>query len=623
MDLFGEFHKGEIDGKPYLLYHNVMKPSTQTHTSNSSAEKTTIQKPLSLQNKTNSSDEVTIGDGDNLPISPIFICLNLRLQKSARIQNIALGDEDGKALRDKFFKLETSPLQGHGDNISDDHVVLPLFWCNNKEADPKMDCNICRVQKAGTNYYYCVECDVTYHKECIESPLEISYPTHAKHTLQLCFSSLRGVHQCIICKNRADLIIYYCALCDIYMHAVCAQAAIPFFIDQPKRHDHTLSLFPRQASLTCNVCALVNKLHLTYVCRSICDFVAHSDCIHVPQTIRISRHHHRVSFTSSLPLEKWSCGVCRREVDHDYGAYTCCVCSGYAVHTRCALRTDIWDGIELEGVQEDEDVEPPFKGIAGGTILHFSHGCQLEFKTSEVYDQEKFCQACALPIYEKNFYECVECDFILHERCVEAPRKKVHPLHPHPLIQKFTHVEGGFSCQACNRMSNSFGYECLMEDCGYNLDVVCASISEPFDYQGHHHPLFLSLDPKEEPICHICRYKHDEHYLTFCRGDEASGADWCELCEGKLAIGGKEGFYKCNECCTTLHINCLLGPEPYMKSGETPPKEGGQVRVFLQRNKSPSRPMCAKCKIRCPYPTYVEMRKKMYYPYFLCTLFHP
>jgi len=235
MDLFGEFHKGEIDGKPYLLYHNVMKPSTQTHTSNSSAEKTTIQKPLSLQNKTNSSDEVTIGDGDNLPISPIFICLNLRLQKSARIQNIALGDEDGKALRDKFFKLETSPLQGHGDNISDDHVVLPLFWCNNKEADPKMDCNICRVQKAGTNYYYCVECDVTYHKECIESPLEISYPTHAKHTLQLCFSSLRGVHQCIICKNRADLIIYYCALCDIYMHAVCAQAAIPFFYRPTKK----------------------------------------------------------------------------------------------------------------------------------------------------------------------------------------------------------------------------------------------------------------------------------------------------------------------------------------------------------------------------------------------------
>ncbi|KAG7563339.1 Protein kinase C-like phorbol ester/diacylglycerol-binding domain [Arabidopsis suecica] len=364
------------------------------------------------------------------------------------------------------------------------------------------------------------------------------------------------------------------------------------------------------------------------------------------------RSAHTIIFVSPVMKGKWSCGVCRKEVDRDYGAYTCNVCSDYAVHTRCALRRDIWDGIELEGVpEEDKDIEA-FERISDGIILHFSHGCHLKFETSGVYDENKFCQACTLSINEENCYICVECNFILHERCAYAPRKKVHPLHPHPLIQKAIDENPVFVCGVCLRISNGFIYQCANQDCNYILDVVCASASEPFDYQGHQHPLFLALDPNEKPICHICkstevqnvfncievqcdfiicfkcatlpylvRYKHDEHYLTFCRGDEASGSDWCELCEGKLAIGGKEGFYKCNDCCTTLHINCLLGLEPYSKPCETFPFNDGELRY--QRNNSATRPICKDCNSRCQYPTFVVHTEDMV-SYFICTFFnHP
>lgn len=324
------------------------------------------------------------------------------------------------------------------------------------------------------------------------------------------------------------------------------------------------------------------------------------------------------------------------------------MCSGYAVHTRCALRKDIWDGIELEGVpEEDKDVEPPFERIADGIIVHFSHGCHLKIETNGVYDNNKFCQACVLPINEENFYVCVECDFILHETCAAAPRKKVHPLHAHQLEQSTVHDNNLFECGACRRVSNGFGYRCTDQNCNYTLDVVCASTSEPFDYKGHQHPLFLSLDPNEKPVCCNCkstglpkkvfnciecdfiicfmcatlpymvRYKHDEHYLTFCRGDEASGSDWCELCEGKLAIGGKEGFYKCNYCCTTLHINCLLGPDPYLKSGQT--LSMVTKEVLLQRNSSLSRPICDTCNNRCPYPIFFLCREERF-SYFKCSL---
>ncbi|CAH8279799.1 unnamed protein product [Arabidopsis lyrata] len=49
------------------------------------------------------------------------------------------------------------------------------------------------------------------------------------------------------------------------------------------------------------------------------------------------------------------------------------------------------------------------------------------------YDENKYCRGCALPIYEGQFYSCMECKFILHESCANAPRMKRHPLHPYPL----------------------------------------------------------------------------------------------------------------------------------------------------------------------------------------------
>ncbi|XP_010514034.1 PREDICTED: uncharacterized protein LOC104790039 isoform X2 [Camelina sativa] len=631
MDLFGEFQKGEIDGRPFLVYQNVMKQLPlliQTPNTSDDGE-TTIEKPLSFQNNTTSIYD--------LPPQTLFLCPRLRTRLLLNALDDERGGEDSNQILSKY---SSSPLF---DDTSDTHHVLPLFWCNNKEVDPEAEegdeCYSCSIQTIGTDYYFCATCDKRFHKECVECPLRISYPSHPKHSLQLFYSKYRS-DNCIYCRERATYMIYFCALCDTYMHVLCAQKKIPFFIDKPKRHDHTLSLFPRQASLTCNICGLVNKLHLTYACPSLCDFVSHSDCIHNPQTIRISRHYHHVSFTSTLSLGRWSCGVCRRTIDPEYGAYTCNVCNDYAVHTRCALRTDIWDGIELEGVPEDDVEIEPFERISDEIILHFSHGCHMKFETSGVYDGNKFCQACTLPINEDYFYVCVElCDFILHDRCAYAPRRKVHPLHPHPLIQKAVHEDHVFGCDACMRTSNGFGYRCTNQDCDYILDVVCASTSEPFNYQGHEHPLFMEKDPRKKPICHICkskkdkvfncyecefvicfecatlpykvRYEDDDHYLRFCGGYEASDKDWCEICEKRIKIGKNKGFYKCNDCCTSLHINCLLGPEPYMKPGQITTEDKGDG-VLVIRNKFSSRPICYSCSNRCPYPTFYSFEESVF-----------
>ncbi|KAG2333472.1 hypothetical protein Bca52824_004652 [Brassica carinata] len=158
-----------------------------------------------------------------------------------------------------------------------------------------------------------------------------------------------------------------------------------------------------------------------------------------------------------------------------------------------------------------------------GEIIHFSHGHHhLKLEISRVYDEDKYCQACVLPIYEGNYYSCVDdnCDFILHETCANAPRKIRHPLNALPLTLKVVTNEyddnrGFFWCSACKRKSNGFVYEEeSTATTRFMLDVRCASVSEPFKYEGHDHPLFLALTPDEEEMatCHICCHDHKRTY---------------------------------------------------------------------------------------------------------------
>ncbi|KAF3576431.1 hypothetical protein DY000_02029418 [Brassica cretica] len=248
--------------------------------------------------------------------------------------------------------------------------------------------------------------------------------------------------------------------------------------------------------------------------------------MYFPRIIKISRHRHRISYTTSVQSREWFCGVCRQSIETSYGAYTCDKGCDYFVHSICALGKDVWDGKDLEGVPEEDDITPdvvPFIMISKGVILHFLHDHHLYLQVSMLYDENKFCQACVLPIFEGNFYSCIECDFILHETCAKYGRKLQHALHPHPLTLKLVspYESGCYSCDACGRLCGGFNYGCHLKECNFDLDIRCASISEPFDYQGHEHPLYLALNPEERPICHICKIKcisMTNTFSEFCAG---------------------------------------------------------------------------------------------------------
>lgn len=294
-------------------------------------------------------------------------------------------------------------------------------------------------------------------------------------------------------------------------------------------------------------------------------------------------------------------------------------------------RENMCDGEELEGVPEESDItqdDGSFDMVSKGVILHFLHDHHLLLEVSILYNENRLYQACVLPIYEGNLYSCKECEFIIHETCASAPRRIQHALHPHPLTLKDPcgYKSLCITCNACDRYCGGFLYGCPIKECNFDLDLQCASISEPFDYIGHEHPLFLALDPtKKKPKCQVCktkcqkqlncircdfivrikcvtlpnkaRFKHDTNFLTVLCGDEVREKDWCEVCERNIKDTSTEVLYWCNECCTTFHIECLVGEDPYLKPGQIIKEDDLEIQILGKSNLS--RRLCDTCKKPC------------------------
>ncbi|XP_020869742.1 LOW QUALITY PROTEIN: uncharacterized protein LOC110225149 [Arabidopsis lyrata subsp. lyrata] len=474
--------------------------------------------------------------------------------------------------------------------------------------------------------------------------------------------SYYGNHlKCKCCASPLEKLYYHCSICKFNLNLTCSMRPPPTTISHLKCHEHTLTLFLMRIHWPCDVCGfLLNKDtdDLVYACLP-CSLMVHRSCIYLPRVIKITRHPHRLSLTSSLQPGDFSCGVCRQTVDVNCGQYSCDKGCQYAIHSKCATWRDVWDGIDLDGVPEEpeEYIEPPFLKIDEETIQHFSHHehyMKLHVKKT-ITEKDKFCEACTLPVMiSQRFYGCVECDFVLDEACASLPRKIYNPLHKHPLtLHVFPTVDTYtdpnmpitktlFNCDGCFRYGCGFLYRCHEKGCEeFLLDVRCASLPDPLIHCCHPHDLFFNLttgtcigcDSAECSSyfleCIECNsflgircatlpteahYKHDRHPLTLCYGEEdtTNGQYWCEKCESKLHPW--RWFYTCDSCKITLHVTCLLGEDIYMKPNFVSVDDD---QFEIARNDGNSRLLCSYCNLRCAQ-TLVFKRRGEYESF--CTL---
>ena len=213
MDSIGEFYEVQNDDQQLsMVYHHPKyQPIPQTQT------------PTSPFGETISHD---------LPFQPLFLCPIPRTLKEKSYSEI--------------YPVRCSPeyvVPITRSQLEEDHSILPLFWCNNKEFDVDGGCDICSGSNFGTDYYFCVKCDKTFHKECVQSPYEIKHPHHPKHSLQLSYRPYFATKvKCLCCGGISTNLVYYCTRCQVGMHTVCAMKSISFGGFHEVKTDGKLSL---------------------------------------------------------------------------------------------------------------------------------------------------------------------------------------------------------------------------------------------------------------------------------------------------------------------------------------------------------------------------------------------
>ncbi|XP_023641213.1 uncharacterized protein LOC17891438 isoform X1 [Capsella rubella] len=450
--------------------------------------------------------------------------------------------------------------------------------------------------------------------------------------------------QCTWCRKIIQCNWFYrCSLCNFCLDLHCSQNIPPLLVANPKNHQHQLVFYRRPLLTPCDACGLVNVLDPSYACFE-CNYMIHQSCIELPRVIKITRHQHRLFHTPCLQSKISPCRICYETVDTKYGQYSCNheKCS-YIVHSNCATNENVWDGKELEQEPEEQDeIEDilPYKKVWGNLIKHFSHEHLLKLKKYDgVIDVEKQCQACILPIDSRDFYNCTHCAFFLHEVCANLLRKMSHALHKHPLSLA-TSPQNRYdliNCSACSRKSTGFRYICTKKNCvskHVQIDVRCiSSVPDYFTHESHEHPLFISTSSKggnktgcvgckkigmrsylqctkcKFAMCYLCAtiptkvsYKYDKHPLYLSYGEKSDDTYWCEVCEKK--VNPRDRFYKCNECCITIHLHCIFGSSAYMKPGFRFKYNSSKVEV--RRNSNITRPYCVECGHRCPGYIYYK-----------------
>ncbi|GLT32909.1 hypothetical protein SLA2020_075390 [Shorea laevis] len=487
-----------------------------------------------------------------------------------------------------------------------------LFFIQNHHIEPQdRSCSACEELILGP-FYGCFVCLFFLDQKCFELPPKIKHPSHRKHPLTLLANPLAHHDECCcrLCSKPCKGFIYYCSPCEF---GIRPKYAFSEDVIKSKNHEHPFTLFSRPFSFICDACGTDGEYCIPYVC-SACDIVVHKECISLPRIILITRHDHPVShiyFQEEEEVEGRACKICHNEIKTEYGCYHCRGCN-YFVHVACAMDKDIFiQEYEVTGENQNPDQinlgwligEPSItrvlkekkigEEVIAIEIEHFNHECKLILR-DDVKD-EKCCDGCMRSI-STSFYYCAECNYILHKRCAELPRKTRHWAFKQTFTLNF-YISA--SCSFCSFYGSGLIY--VNDVSGWGYCISCFLIPDAVTTQGHRHQ--VCFDHKITLKCSICdgghekygafvcrrkecdhftldythlvlpntaQCKYDEHplVLTYC-DDIHHHLDQCvcDICEESR--DPNEWFYYCGICDNSAHFLCVLGKNAFLKLGLT------------------------------------------------------
>jgi hypothetical protein len=475
------------------------------------------------------------------------------------------------------------------------HDELMLTEELKNDGEEEVVCVVCKEKVEAGPRYKCSasECNFQLHKLCGQLPREMHHPSHPDHILILqrptVYSSKSNCNACG--KSCGKGLFYKCEECDFIIDITCATRTP---VNNSNDCQHAFVPFFRKIHFTCEACGQ-EGMDFVSSC-TICRLFIHSRCAGFPRTMIISRHDHTLALIYSLhhqvkDFNNVFCKLCDQKVKTQYAAFSCQECD-FVAHLYCA-KACRRKSLLGKSVDVMEKINP------GEIQEYFIHPHNLILSHDQEALLDKLCDGCMHFIISAPFYNCTQCDFVLHTTCAQLPKEKKHILHRHTLalLPKAPYPYGSFYCNACGCFHHGFTYSCVT--CSFDMDVQCCSIPKTLEHEGHQHSLFLrvssdkkcsacdneyqyynskgifvcttcdfALDFKCATLPLVARHSYDEHsFALIYTAKDNSEEHYCLICEEKM--NPKYWFYYCATCDFPAHLQCILGKYPYVKFGNT------------------------------------------------------
>nr|XP_017243136.1 PREDICTED: uncharacterized protein LOC108215239 [Daucus carota subsp. sativus] len=337
-------------------------------------------------------------------------------------------------------------------------------------------------------------------------------------------------YSCDVCR-RVVKVSYACVECEFDVCVFCALEQR--VLHHPGHKEHALTLMKKEAYFECDACHEEAK-DSSYVC-TICEFWIHESCAFSPSIIPApTYHHHPLTLVYSIPdIHRYFprfCGVCHQYVHKSYWVYYCHKCT-YFVHMKCSTSTiSMVNEIEADDDVDDEPdlVQFPLPSQESIFDLIVTQCCksQANFKGEGEISVAMSTIPNSPRLIEKHWshknHPLQQLQFTIGQNSNDENDDDIRALICDGCIQPIT-------------VSDPSYYACIQ--CGFFLHSFCATML-----------------PQELPVG--ASSFHPNHSLLLQKGDKFYSIVECGVC--CLATNGF--YYQCQTCDIYVDIRCAFLP---------------------------------------------------------------